>query len=97
MSNKPTYWTNPKTGEVKVLLNPALKARKYAIEMKRNVRYCNDGTLKVNRYGYPIRLSQKGKSYRAGYLQARKDSANCYKANLRKSNGSLVATIIDIN
>ena len=89
--NKPTYWTNPKTGEVKVLLNPALKGRKYSAEMKKNVRYTNDGKLKVYENGKPMRLTKQGKAYRAGYLQARKDSANCYKAKLRRSNGILDA------
>ena len=69
-----------KNGTFLVLLNPSKKVRKYAYEMKHNVRMTNDGKPKTNKYGEPRKLSKQAKAYRACYLQARKDNAKCFKA-----------------
>ena len=56
-----------------VLRNPAEKAKRYARQMKSGcVRETGE------------QLDYAGLCYRAGYLQARQDSANAYKSNLGK-------------
>ena len=76
---------NPKTGEEIVLLNPHEKGRKAAYELKHDIRVTNRGDVKKDKKGRPKRLSDKGKAYRMGYLQARKDSAKAWKANQKKA------------
>lgn len=73
-----------KNGTFSVLLNPAEKGRKYAFEMKNNVRVTNGGKPKTNKYGEPRKLSKQARAYRAGYIQARKDNAKCFKAKNKK-------------
>ena len=62
-----------KSGKTKVLLNPGEKARLYADELKANASSYN---------GQDLRKDQR--AYRAGYLDARRDSAKAYKHNLKK-------------
>lgn len=62
-----------KTSNGIVLRNPAEKAKRFARQMKSGcVRETGE------------QLDYAGLSYRAGYLQARQDSANAYNSNLRK-------------
>ncbi len=74
-----------KKGYTITLLNPKEKGRKFADELGNGVRQTNDGHLKFNKDGTYIRLSETEKAYRAGYLDARKDSAKCYKFKLKKN------------
>ena len=68
-------------GKKITLLNPSEKGRKYADELRNGVRQRNDGLLKVDPVlGKPVRLTKAQRSYRAGYLDAQKDSAKCFKA-----------------
>ena len=62
-----------KTGKKIVLLNPSEKAKRYARQMKHG---------KVTETGK--QLSGIDLAWRAGYLQARKDSANAYNSNSHK-------------
>ena len=73
-----------RNGKEVTLLNPAEKGRKYAAELKNNVRATNDHKIKRDESGKVMRLSKVQRSYRAGYLDARKDGANCYKAQQKK-------------
>lgn len=65
------------------LLNPSEKAGKFAAELRTGIRYKNDGSYKPDKFG-DVGLSDKGRAYRAGYLDARKDGAKAYKHNLKK-------------
>ena len=76
-----------KYGTPMTLLNPYGKGRKYATELKHGKRLTNDFKRKRDESGKQMSLSVKQKSYRAGYLQARKDSAACYKAIKAKKAG----------
>lgn len=73
-----------KKGREVVLLNLAEKASKYVNELSNNVHLDNLGMIKVKKNGKPRRLNDCQRSYRAGYLQARKDNAACYKGILKK-------------
>ena len=58
-----------KNGKTIKLLNPDQKGRRYARELKEGVNiYTGE------------KLTKTQKAWRAGQLQARKDSAKCYKA-----------------
>lgn len=66
-------------GKTITLLNPSEKGEKYADELRNNIRYTNDGKYKADKDGVVDSLSKTQRAYRSGYLDARKDSANCYK------------------
>ena len=85
MAKKYSVWINKKTGNVVYLLNPSRKGAKYAHELKTGKRFTNNGQPKKNKNGYHLGLNKVQRSYRSGYLQARKDNANCYKAK-KKNN-----------
>lgn len=70
-------------GKKITLLNLSEKAGKYAAELRTGIRYTNEGGYKRNKDG-DIGLSNEGRAYRSGYLDARKDSANAYKHNKKK-------------
>ncbi len=79
----PTY-VKRKNGSTVTLLNPAEKAKKYALEIKSGARITNDGVEKKKKDGSALSLRDTQKSYRAGYLDARRDSAKVYKHNKKK-------------
>ena len=66
------------------LMNPAEKAKKYAYELKQGSHFTNFGGQKTTKGGKPKRLSDTERSWRGGYLQARKDSAKAFKHNRKK-------------
>lgn len=68
------------------LLNPSEKSRKYGDELKNGVKQTNDGHLKLDRNGKPIRLSATERAHRVGYLSARSDNAKAFKAKQKKRN-----------
>ena len=70
-------------GKERTLLNPAEKGRKYANELKTGIRKTNDGRYKPDKNG-DVGLTKEGRAYRAGYLDARSDSAKAYKHNQKK-------------
>ena len=76
---------NKRTGNVSVLLNPAQKGRKYAVELKHGQALTNGLQRKRTKNGSLKKLTPKQKAYRAGYLDARKDNAKCYKAKKKKN------------
>ena len=78
------YKTRSRTGKPVTLLNPAEKASKYADELRNGIRYTNDNRYKADKNGVVMKVTKEGRAYRAGYLDARKDNANAYKANLKK-------------
>lgn len=71
-------------GEVRTLLTPAGKGAKYAQELREDKHYTNDGAVKKylggSKEGRVKKLTPKERAYRAGYLDARKDSANAFKS-----------------
>ena len=72
-----------RNGKDVTLLNPSEKGRKYADELRNGVKQTNEGMLKWGDDGKPERLTDKAKAYRAGYLDAQKDSAKAYKSKKR--------------
>ena len=68
------------TGKIITLLNPAEKGEKFAKELKRGYKFTNDGIPKRDNDKNALKLTSTEASYRSGYLDARKDSAKCYKA-----------------
>ena len=73
-----------KKGKTVTLLNPAQKGKKYSLELKEKYAISNSGKYRVDEDG-PIPLSDTQLAYRSGYLDARKDSARCYKYNQKKT------------
>lgn len=73
-----------KKGNTIVLLNPAEKGAKFAKELRSKYRLTNDLNVKCDNDGVPLELSKEARAYRSGYLAARKDSANCYKAQQKR-------------
>ena len=73
-----------KKGKTITLLNPSEKGKKFAAELRNNTRYTNDKKKKADKDGVLLSLSDTQRAYRSGYLDARKDSANCYKHSLKK-------------
>ncbi len=73
-----------KRGKSITLLNPAEKARKFADELNNKVHQTNDGHLKFDKFGQPASLTDTERSYRSGYLAARKDSAKLYNWKQKK-------------
>ncbi|MCD8372195.1 MAG: hypothetical protein LUD27_02710 [Clostridia bacterium] len=67
-------------GNRQTFLTPSGKGKKYAQEIKTGRRFTNDGEAKVDDEGYELRVTKEGQAYRAGYLDAQKDSANAWKA-----------------
>lgn len=72
-----------KRGDYITLLNPSEKAAKYAGELRTGIRKTNDGRYKPDKNG-DVGLDKIQRSYRSGYLDARKDSANAYNHNKQK-------------
>ena len=66
------------------LLNPSEKGAKFAKELKTGFKRTNTGQYKLNKDKKGIKLTAEQRSYRAGYLDARKDSANAFKAIKKK-------------
>ncbi len=56
-----------RTGKKRVLLNPAEKGRKAAIELKEGYKRTNYDTYKTDSYGDPIPLNATERAYRSGY------------------------------
>lgn len=61
------------TGEIITIYNPQEKSEKYCEDLKNGFDVVNGK-----------KLTKAQKAWRSGYLKARKDNANAYKANLRK-------------
>lgn len=72
-----------KNGTEITLLNPAEKGLKAADELRNNVALTNDFGIKFGKDGKPQKLTKEQRAYRSGYLDARKDSAKCWKAKQR--------------
>ena len=72
-------------GKKVVLLNPSEKGAKFAKELKQGVKRTNSGSFKLDKNKKSIHLSKEDRAYRAGYLDARKDSANAFKARKKKN------------
>ena len=67
-------------GEVRVVLNPAGKAAKFAKELKDGKRYTNGGDEKKDYAGNPLKLTKAQRRYRKGYLDARRDNSRAFNA-----------------
>lgn len=79
------YFKN-KNGNLFCVLNPSEKSKKYAFELKSGLKHTNDGELKTDDNDRPIKLNEKDKAFRYGYLTARKDNVKAYKAALKLDN-----------
>lgn len=62
-----------------VLLNPTEKRNKAFAELTGGVKLTNTLQVKKGKNGKPIPLTENGRAYRAGYIQAQNDSAGCFK------------------
>ena len=68
----------------RTLLNPQEKGLKAADELRNNIMLTNEGNIKFDNFGKPQKLTKDQRAYRSGYLDARKDSAKCWKAQQKK-------------
>ena len=68
----------------KVFFNPAKRANKYANELKYGWEMTNDLAPKLDSNNAMIDLTATQKAFRSGYLQARKDNAEVFKAKMRR-------------
>lgn len=75
------HLVNTEDGTKSTVLTPAGKGAKYAQELKDGKRMTNSGAPKMGENGKQLGLTKQQRAFRSGYLQARKDSANAYKAN----------------
>lgn len=71
---------NEKDGRKFTALNPSGKGAKYAKELKDGKRITNSGAPKLDSNGKQMGLTKQQRAFRSGYLQARKDNAEAYKA-----------------
>ena len=75
-----------KNGKKITLLNPSEKGEKYAKELKKGKKIRNDGSYALDDKKKSISLTKAQRAYRAGYLDAQKDSARCFKSRQAKRN-----------
>ena len=73
-----------RSGKTVTLLDPAEKGAKYAKELKQGYKRTNAGQFKTDASGKGLKLDKAARAYRAGYLDAQKDSANAWKAGQAK-------------
>lgn len=71
---------NTQTGEQRTLLNSHGKYKKYQLELREGIKYTNDGQIKRNKKGEPIKLRDAEISYRNGYDAALIDQAKAFNA-----------------
>ena len=74
-----------KRGKEVTLLNPSEKGEKYGAELKSSIRMTNKLEPKTDRDGQISELSPSQRAYRAGYLDARRDSADVHLAKKAKA------------
>ena len=67
-------------GHTKTLLSPSERGAKYATELREGYKQTNNGVYKRFDDGTPIDLNVTERAYRAGYLDAQKDSAGAFKS-----------------
>ncbi len=73
-----------KNGKEVTLLNPSEKGAKFAKELKQGFKRTNSGSFKLDENKKAVRLTSAERAYRGGYLDAQKDSANCWKAKHKR-------------
>ena len=69
-----------KTSWGRTLLNPSEKGRKYTTELKTRKMITNDFQPKLGKDGKQKTLEKEHRAYRAGYLDAQRDSHNAFMA-----------------
>ena len=84
MATKKKTIVKTKNGKEVRLLTPAEKGAKAAFELKKGVKVTNMGEVKRNPDGSPRKLNKTERSYRAGYLDARKDNAKAFNYNKKE-------------
>ena len=82
--NKKQIMVTTRKGKRIRLLTPDQKGAKAAVELKHGVMYTNMGEVKRDGQGNARKLNKVQRSYRAGYLNARKDNAKAYVHNKKK-------------
>lgn len=60
------------------LLRPGEKSNKFALELKTNNRYTNEGQVKNRKNGKVMTLTDTQKAWRSGYLTARADNTKVF-------------------
>ena len=72
-------------GKVIRLMSPREKAKKAAYELQTGIKYTNLGQVKTDKNGNPIKLTQKDRTWRSGYLASNTDCAKAYKAKHKQA------------
>ncbi|MBQ8145498.1 MAG: hypothetical protein IJZ04_05300 [Clostridia bacterium] len=83
-SREERTYTNEKTGKLFTYLTPSERAEKFACELKSGNRSSTAGEAYLDENNNPIKLSKEARAFRAGYLDAQKDSAKAYKHRMAK-------------
>ena len=78
-----------KSGKFIRLLNPSEKSKKYVNEIKDGICLNNYGQRVKTKSGKDKRLTDLQRSYRIGYLQARKDSVAIFNKNRNTPNKAI--------
>lgn len=76
-----TRMRNTDTGKEFILLNPHGKYAKATVELERGVRLTNDGKIKRDKDGKPIKLSNGQRLFRAGYRSAVIDQTKAFNGS----------------
>lgn len=84
MASKKQIIVETRNGKKIRLLTPDQKGAKAAVELKKGVKLTNMGQVKRDKDGNARKLTKVERSYRAGYLDARKDNAKAYNHNKKK-------------
>lgn len=71
---------NNETGKELTLLNPHGKYDKITLELQDGVRMTNEGEIKKDKNGAPLRLTDEQKAFRAGYRSAVIDQTKAYNS-----------------
>ena len=78
-------------------LSPKRKAQKFAKELKTGKCFTNAGVKKKDKHGKHKTLTKKQRSYRAGYLDARKDIGVANKLRKNKTPTHDYSNFFDFN
>lgn len=76
-----------KNGKEVYLLTPAEKKKKYQKELKDGFARTNKGGFKLNSNKKGIKLTQKQKDWRAGYIACSIDSGKAFHSKKNKKRG----------
>ena len=78
--NGKTFVTDKNGKKIRRLLNPSERAKKFAHELKTGNRVTTLNNPKVDKNGEVMKLTDKQRAFRSGYLAAKQDAADAYNA-----------------